>query len=57
MIALGIAKSFGKGPGYGIGLWLLPIIFYPMLGFGSAEYQGALEEVTPTVEAAPQEQE
>lgn len=36
-----VAKAFGKGTGYGIGLWLLGFIFFPMLGFGSARYQGA----------------
>ncbi len=35
-----IAKSFGKGTGFGIGLALLPFIFYPILGFGDAQYQG-----------------
>ena len=34
------AKSFGKGTGFAIGLLLLPIIFFPILGFGSAQYQG-----------------
>ncbi len=40
IIALDVAKSFGKGTGFGIGLWLLSPIFYPILGFGSATYQG-----------------
>jgi hypothetical protein len=35
-----LAKSFGKGVGFGIGLALLGIIFFPILGFGSAQYQG-----------------
>jgi hypothetical protein len=35
-----LAKSFGKGIGYGLGLTFLGIIFYPLLGFGDAEYQG-----------------
>ena len=35
-----LAKSFGKEVGFTIGLILLPIIFYPILGFGSATYQG-----------------
>jgi hypothetical protein len=35
-----MAKSFGKGVGFGIGLALLGIIFWPILGFGSAQYQG-----------------
>jgi hypothetical protein len=38
--SLDLAKSFGKGPGFGIGLCLLPCIFVPILGFGSAQYQG-----------------
>lgn len=35
-----LAKSFGKDVGFTIGLILLPFIFYPILGFGSATYQG-----------------
>lgn len=34
-----IAKSFGKGTGFTIGLLLLGIIFYPMLAFGNASYR------------------
>jgi hypothetical protein len=40
ILSIDLAKSFGKGAGYGIGLWLLPFIFYPMLGFGASAYQG-----------------
>jgi len=40
LICIDVAKNFGQGAGFGIGLWLLPFIFYPMLGFGSAKYQG-----------------
>ncbi|HEY4284013.1 MAG TPA: DUF5684 domain-containing protein [Chthoniobacterales bacterium] len=40
ILAIDIAKAFGKGAGFGIGLLLLPFIFYPILGFGSATYQG-----------------
>jgi hypothetical protein len=40
MVSIDIAKSFGKDVGFGIGLWLLAIVFYPILGFGSAQYQG-----------------
>jgi Family of unknown function (DUF5684) len=40
LIALEMAKSFGKTSGFGIGLLLLPIVFYPILGFGDAEYVG-----------------
>jgi hypothetical protein len=40
ILCIDLAKSFGKGAGFGIGLLLLPIIFFPILGFGSAQYQG-----------------
>ena len=40
ILSIDIAKSFGKGAGFGIGLALLGIIFWPILGFGSAQYQG-----------------
>lgn len=40
ILAIDVAKAFGKGVGFGVGLALLPFIFYPILGFGSAEYQG-----------------
>ena len=40
IISIDMAKSFGKGTGFGIGLLLLGFIFYPMLGFGDARYQG-----------------
>ncbi len=40
MMSFKLAKVFGKGVGFGFGLWLLPVIFYPILAFGNAEYQG-----------------
>jgi hypothetical protein len=40
IVALEVAKKFGKGVGFGIGLGLLPVVFYPILGFGAAEYEG-----------------
>jgi hypothetical protein len=40
ILCIDIAKSFGKGAGFGIGLLLLPFIFFLILGFGSAHYQG-----------------
>jgi len=39
MVLLEIAKKFGKGGGFVAGLIFLPVIFWPILGFGSAEYQ------------------
>jgi hypothetical protein len=35
------AKKFGSGVAFAIGLILLPFVFWPILGFGSAQYQGA----------------
>ncbi len=40
IIALDLARVFGKSEGYGIGLAFLPFVFYPMLGFGDARYVG-----------------
>ena len=40
IVAIDMAKSFGKGTGFGIGLALLAAIFYPILGFGDARYLG-----------------
>lgn len=34
-----VANNFGKGTGFTVGLVLLPIIFFPILGFGSAKYE------------------
>ena len=35
-----LAKCFGKGAGFGLGLALLSPIFFPLLGFGDAKYRG-----------------
>src|SRR6266536_2369936 len=40
ILCIDLAKSFGKGVGFAIGLILLSVIFFPILGFGSAQYQG-----------------
>jgi hypothetical protein len=51
ILCIDVAKSFGKGAGFGIGLLLLPIIFFPILGFGNAQYQGP--SASPGVAIAP----
>ena len=38
ILALKLAQCFGKGGGFAVGLILLPFVFYPILGFGSAQY-------------------
>jgi Family of unknown function (DUF5684) len=40
IVSIDMAKSFGKGVGFGVGLAFLGIIFLPILAFGSAQYQG-----------------
>lgn len=35
-----VSKSFGKEEGFTVGMLLLPFIFWPILGFGSARYVG-----------------
>ncbi|WP_436923683.1 DUF5684 domain-containing protein [Halosimplex amylolyticum] len=35
-----VAKAFGKGTGFGLGLAFLGFIFFPLLGFGDAQYRG-----------------
>lgn len=33
-----ISKSYGKGFGYTLGLFFLPFVFFPILGFGKSQY-------------------
>jgi len=38
LVAIAVAKNFGKSAGFGIGLVFLPFIFYPVLAWGDAQY-------------------
>ena len=41
IVSIDVAKAFGKGGAFGFFLlWLLGIIGFPILGFGSATYRG-----------------
>ena len=40
LVCIELAKRFGKDTGFGIGLAFLGFIFFPILGFGSAQWQG-----------------
>ncbi len=40
LVSIAVAEKFGKGAGFGLGLAFLPMIFFPVLGFGDAQYQG-----------------
>jgi len=39
-IHAGVARAFGKGIGFGLGLAFLSPIFFPLLGFGDYRYVG-----------------
>ena len=41
VVIFGLAKNFGKGGLFAVGLLLLGLIFYPILGFGDAQYQAS----------------
>ena len=40
IVALDLARSFGRGGGFAVGLIFLGFVFYPILGFGEDEYIG-----------------
>ncbi len=40
LVSIEVAKKFGKSDLFGVGLAFLGFIFYPILGFGDAKYQG-----------------
>src|SRR5262249_43666381 len=54
IVCIDLAKSFGKGAGFGIGIALLGIIFLPILGFGGARYQGPQAAQGGTASGLPQ---
>lgn len=37
---IGFANAYGKGGGFAVGLIFLPMIFFPILAFGSSRYLG-----------------
>ena len=48
-LMVAFAALFGKSANFGLGLLLLGPVFFPILGFGDAKYQGT----TPAVPAFP----
>ena len=38
-IHAGVARAFGRGIGFGLGLTFLGILFFPLLGFGDYQYR------------------
>jgi serine/threonine protein kinase len=45
IVTLEVAKNFGKGVAYMLGLLLFPPLFYAMLGLGSAQYNATLRRL------------
>jgi len=41
IVSIDLARKFGKGTGFGLGLAFLGIIFYPILAFGDSTYNAA----------------
>ena len=39
-IYIDVLNKFGKGIGYALGMFFLPFVFFPLLGFGDAQFQG-----------------
>ena len=58
LLAGGLAKQFGQGTGFAVGLFFLTPIFMMILGFGSAQYQGTTPQVAQSapVENQPVDQ-
>ena len=46
----GVSKAFSKGAGYTVGLLFLPFVFFPILGFGKAQYSKPAETPANTTE-------
>jgi hypothetical protein len=47
LVMIDLAKNFGKGAGFGLGLAFLGFIFFPILGFGDARYMGYQQPPPP----------
>jgi hypothetical protein len=41
VVSIHVAEAFGEGVGFGLGLAVLGFVFWPLLGFGEYDYQGA----------------
>lgn len=38
-VSIDVSERFGQGLLFGVGLWLVPVVFWPLLGFGDYEYR------------------
>ena len=48
IISIDAAKAFGENGVFGFGMWLIPVAFVPILGFGPATYVVAGRPVRTT---------
>jgi hypothetical protein len=48
LVLRGVARNFGKGVGFTVGLIFLPFIFFLILGFGPARFSGRYGNVSPS---------
>ena len=39
LVNVEVARRFGRSEGYGLGLAMVGFVFYPLIGFGDAQYQ------------------
>ena len=53
IVTVDIARNFGKGAGFALGLIFLGIIFFPVLGYGKAQYLAELNGVDVEPEFVP----
>ncbi len=42
IVSIDIARKFGKGTGFGVGIFFLPFVFLPAIAFGDARYEGSV---------------
>jgi len=54
IVIYNLAKNFGKGGGFTVGLIFLPFIFYPILAFGKATYLPTSQQPPAPTTAPPQ---
>jgi ribosomal protein L37AE/L43A len=53
VLSIGVARNFEKSDGFGVGLILLPVVFYAVLAFGDSEYSPFYPEETMPAGKAP----
>lgn len=53
LISIELVKKFGKDTGFALLLIFLPVIGYPILGFGDAKYQGGSSQPVGSGAATP----